>query len=141
MVHNALTKKAAWSPMGSTANINGRLIAQNMMGAKLNYNGVLGTAVCKLPGLNVGNGGAYARSIFAKSERVALQVIPVTAISTTLSTAPAPRTCIPLDKDEKILLVCNKGKRAYLLQNRMKYYGYTNTKVLEGGITFSEVKA
>ena len=57
MVHNALTKKAAWSPMGSTANINGRLIAQNMMGAKLNYNGVLGTAVCKLPGLNVGRTG------------------------------------------------------------------------------------
>ena len=42
--------------------------------------------------------------------------------------------------DEKILLVCNKGKRAYLLQNRMKFYGYTNTKVLEGGISFNEVE-
>ena len=40
-------------------------------------------------------------------------------------------------KDEKLLLVCNKGKRAYLLQNRMKFYGYTNTKVLEGGTTFT----
>lgn len=30
-----------------------------------------------------------------------------------------------------------EGKRAYLLQNRLKYYGYTNTKVLEGGTTFN----
>ncbi len=29
MVHNALTGKPAWSPMGSTANISGRIIAQN----------------------------------------------------------------------------------------------------------------
>ncbi len=57
MVHNALTGKAAWSPMGSTANISGRLIAQNMMGAGLSYRGALGTAVCKLPGLNVGRTG------------------------------------------------------------------------------------
>ena len=45
-----------------------------------------------------------------------------------------------LGLDENILLVCNKGKRAYLLQNRMKHYGYTNTKVLEGGITFNDVE-
>ena len=45
-----------------------------------------------------------------------------------------------LSPEEKILLVCNRGKRAYLLQNRMKYYGYQNTKVLEGGITFNGVE-
>ena len=45
-----------------------------------------------------------------------------------------------IDLDEKVLLVCNKGKRAYLLQNRMKYYGYTNTKVLEGGFAFTDVE-
>ena len=39
--------------------------------------------------------------------------------------------------DDKLLLVCAKGKRAYMLQNRLKYYGYTNTKVLEGGTTFN----
>ena len=44
-----------------------------------------------------------------------------------------------LKKEEKILIVCNKGKRAYLLQNRLKFYGYQNTKVLEGGITFNDV--
>ncbi len=42
-------------------------------------------------------------------------------------------------KDEKLLLVCAKGKRAYMLQNRLKYFGYTNTLVLEGGTTFNEV--
>ena len=41
-----------------------------------------------------------------------------------------------LGRDEKLLLVCSKGKRAYLVQNRLKAYGYTDTKVLEGGITF-----
>ncbi len=46
-----------------------------------------------------------------------------------------------LGKEEKLLLVCNKGKRAYLLQNRLKFYGYKNTKVLEGGITFNDVEA
>lgn len=45
-----------------------------------------------------------------------------------------------LDPEEKLLLVCNKGKRAYLLQNRLKYYGYKNTRVLEGGITFNDVE-
>ena len=39
--------------------------------------------------------------------------------------------------DDKLLLVCAKGKRAYLLQNKLKYYGYKNTKVLESGTTFN----
>lgn len=45
-----------------------------------------------------------------------------------------------IPKDEKILLVCAKGKRGYFLQNRLKHYGYTNTKVLEGGAFFNTVK-
>ncbi len=49
--------KPAWSPMGSTANINGRIIAQNIMGKELRYRGSPGTAVCQLPGLNVGRTG------------------------------------------------------------------------------------
>lgn len=43
-------------------------------------------------------------------------------------------------KDEKILLVCAKGKRGYFLQNRLKHFGYTNTRVLEGGEFFNTVK-
>lgn len=45
-----------------------------------------------------------------------------------------------LGKDEKLLLVCAKGKRAYLLQNRMKHYGYTNTRVLEGSSFFNVIR-
>ena len=45
-----------------------------------------------------------------------------------------------IGKDEKLLLVCARGKRGYFLQNRLKYYGYTNVKVLEGGVTFNQVK-
>ncbi|MCI9023407.1 MAG: FAD-dependent oxidoreductase [Dorea sp.] len=45
-----------------------------------------------------------------------------------------------IEKDVKLLLVCAKGKRGYFLQNRLKACGYTNTKVLEGGAFFNEVK-
>ena len=45
-----------------------------------------------------------------------------------------------IPKDEKLLLVCAKGKRGYFLQNRLKHFGYTNTKVLEGGAFFNTVK-
>jgi rhodanese-related sulfurtransferase len=43
-------------------------------------------------------------------------------------------------KNEKLLLVCTKGKRAYMLQKRLKHFGYTDTLVLEGGTTFNEVR-
>lgn len=49
----------------------------------------------------------------------------------------------PLDgiaKDEPLLLVCSRGKRAYFLQNRLKYFGYTDTVVLEGATFFNQVK-
>lgn len=257
MVHNALTGKAAWSPMGSTANISGRLIAQNIMGANLGYRGVLGTAVCKLPGMNVGRtglteaqaeaegfhpvsvitvvddkahyfpgAGTFVIKMIADRDSLKLlgvQVIGAGAVDKVvdiavtgimlkgtltdladmdLAYAPPFSTAIHpfehtlnvlmnkingkfetftpaeyaagaaegykvvdaclapsiegapyvelttvegpvdgLDPEEKILLVCNKGKRAYLLQNRLKFYGYKNTKVLEGGITFNDVEA
>lgn len=256
MVHNALTGKAAWSPMGSTANIAGRIIAQNMTGAGLSYRGALATAVCKLPGINVGRTGLTEEQASAEgfnpvsvitvvddkahyfpgagsfiikmiADRDSLRLLGVQVIGAgavdkvvdiavtgimlkgtltdladmDLAYAPPFSTAIHpfehtlnvlmnkingkfetftpvefasgaaegykivdaclvpsiagapyvdlttvegpvegLDPEEKILLVCNKGKRAYLLQNRMKYYGYKNTKVLEGGITFNEVE-
>lgn len=256
MVHNAITGKPAWSPMGSTANIAGRIIAQNMMGAKISYRGTLGTAVCKMPGINVGRTGLTevqakeegfdpvsvvtivdekahyypgagllaVKMIADKSTQrlLGIQVvgdgavdkivdIAVTGImlkgtltqlsdldfayAPPFSTAIHPfahtlnvlknkisgrfETFTPaeyaagaaedyrlvdvsiqpttegapyveltdvngpiegLDPEEKLLLVCNKGKRAYLLQNRMKFYGYKNTKALEGGNFFSDVE-
>ena len=256
MVHHALTEKPVWSPMGSTANIAGRLAARNIMGEGIKYHGVLGTAVCKLPGLNVGRTGfteAQAReegfhpvsvitvvddkahyyegastfTIKMIADRETLRLLGVQVIGSgavdkvvdiavtgimmkadltdladmdlayapPFSTAIHPfehtlnvllnkiegrfetmtpleyvegaaegykivDTCMKpsiegapyvdltevngqvegLDPEEKLLLVCNKGRKAYLLQNRLKFYGYKNTKVLEGGISFNDVE-
>lgn len=57
VVSNILTLKKAYSPMGSSANIEGRILAQNLNGKRLSYKGVLGTAVVKLPELNVARTG------------------------------------------------------------------------------------
>lgn len=251
MVHNLITGAPAWSPMGSTANIAGRSAAVNLAGGESEYHGVLGTAVCKLPGLNAGRTGmsmeqAAAAGIDAESvvcvlgdkahyypgsgefiikliaaredqRLLGIQVlgqgavdkmvdVAVTAITMKahladlanmdmayappFSTAihpfvaavqillnklsgrlvsmgpadfragkaegrriidvgPAPSlegapyldfTALPnglegIGKDEKLLLVCAKGKRAYLTQNRLRALGYTDTVVLEGGTT------
>lgn len=257
MVSNRQTGKPAWSPMGSTANIAGRILAENLGGREIAYPGVLGTGVAKLPGgLNTGRTGLTETAAKAEGYDVAavttvvddkahyypgagsfiikltadratrkllgLQVlgrgavdkvtdIAVTAISlgatvdqlasldfayappfstaihpfahsvnvlinkldgTLDSITPAEYAAgaaegwevidcaispslpekryldlttidgeVPgLGRDEKLLLVCTKGKRAYLTQNRLKFYGYTNTKVLEGGTTFTEIE-
>lgn len=255
MVRSAITGKPVWSPMGSTANINGRIIAQNIMGKELRYRGSLGTAVCQLPGLNVGRTGlteaqakaegfdpisvvtivddkahympgaaTFTMKLIADrtTQRIlGVQVagpgavdkivdITITAIqcgatldqldgadfayAPPFSTAIHPfahtlnvlknklsgafETFTPaefaqgLAKDyrivdaslkptiegapyvdlttvtgplkdfgpeEKILLICNKGKRAYLLQNRLKAFGYQHVKVLEGGNFFTDI--
>ncbi|MFY9176669.1 MAG: FAD-dependent oxidoreductase [Caldicoprobacterales bacterium] len=254
-VTNRLTNEPIWSPMGSTANIAGRIAAKNIAGSKTAYPGVLGTAVVKLPELNVGRTGLTetdakqagfdAESVVAvvddkahyypgasffivkmiahkeTKKLLGLQVlgkgavdkmvdIAVTAITMgatlydiqnmDLAYAPSFSTAIhpfthtvnillnkiegrfetitpaaylkgqakdykvidtsaspsidgahyvdltkvhkelpELAKDEKLLLVCTKGKRAYMLQNRLKHYGYTKTLVLEGGTTFNEI--
>ena len=257
MVRNRQTGKPAWSPMGSTANIAGRILAENLGGKSIEYPGVLGTGVAKLPGgLNTGRTGLTETAAKAegydvetvitvvddkahyypgagsfiikltadKATRKLLGVqvlgsgavdkitdIGVTAISLgatvdqlaamdfayapPFSTAIHPfahsvnvlmnkldgalesvtpaayadgaaEDCEMIDcalapslpgkkyldlttisgevpglsKDAKLLLVCAKGKRAYLTQNRLKFYGYTNTKVLEGGTTFTEIE-
>ena len=57
LVKNRLTGKAQYSPMGSSANLEGRTWAQNLNGENKTYPGVLGTGVVKLPGLNVGRTG------------------------------------------------------------------------------------
>ncbi len=43
--------------MGSSANHEGRICAQNISGKSKTYNGVLGTTVVKLPELNAGKTG------------------------------------------------------------------------------------
>lgn len=256
MVTNRITGAASWSPMGSTANITGRMAAKNIAGKDVTYHGAMGTAVCQLPELNAGKTGlseAQAKeagfdavSVIAVNDdkahympgagifiiklvadRASRRLLGVQALGKgavdkvvdicvaaiamkatidemadmDFAYAPPFSTAIhPLahtinvlmnkmdgtftsmtpaeyaqgkaegyrimdvslqpsiegapyvdltkiegevegfGKDEPILLVCAKGKRGYLTQNRMKYYGYTNTKVLEGGLTFNEVE-
>ena len=43
-------------------------------------------------------------------------------------------------KDAKLLLVCARGRKSYLVQNRMKAMGFTSTKSLEGGVNLNDVK-
>ncbi|MDE7245331.1 MAG: FAD-dependent oxidoreductase [Oscillospiraceae bacterium] len=257
MVRNRQTGKPAWSPMGSTANIAGRALAQSIAGKEVSYPGVLGTGVAKLPGgLNVGRTGltetaAKAEGIDVETvvavvddkahyypgagsftvkmiaERASRKLAGVQVLGTgavdkmtdigvvaismgatvdqlaamDFAYAPPFSTAIHpfahcanilmnkldgqmdsvtpaayaagaaddceiidcalapslegkkyldlttisgevegLSKDAKLLLVCAKGKRAYLTQNRLKYYGYTNTKILEGGTAFTEIE-
>lgn len=256
-VINKIIKIPQWSPMGSSANIEGRLTAKNILGKNKPYGGVLGTSVCKLPNLNTGrtgltevaareagynpisvisvvddkahyypDSGNFIVKMIADEKTkklLGLQVlgggqvdkmidIAVTAISLNasiddlenldfayappFSTAIHPfahtlnilqnkingefETLTPVEfkegkaegykiidasisptlknapyidltkvegilpeynTEEQLLLVCAKGKRAYMLQNRLKFYGYKNTKVLEGGLTFNDIDA
>ena len=43
-------------------------------------------------------------------------------------------------REEKLLLVCARGKRGYLTQNKLRALGFTNTRVLEGGSTFNTIR-
>ena len=43
-------------------------------------------------------------------------------------------------KEEKILFVCAKGKRGYLMQNKLRALGYTNIRVLEGGAAVNVIR-
>ena len=256
MVTNRITGKRQWSPMGSSANMEGRTLAQVLAGAQKTYPGVLGTGVVKLPGLNVGRTGlteaqageagydvetvlvptddkahyypdaaffitkliadratrkllgvqvlgpsevdkmvdiavmginmgavledfenadfAYAPPFstaihpFVQAVYVLMNKLDGSFVSMTPAEYAAgkaegyrvvdvlPEPAIRgaffvnlakvngeiegLDKKEKILIVCARGKRAYFLQNRMRYYGYENTVVLEGATFFNDVK-
>ena len=256
MVTNRITGARQWSPMGSSANMEGRTLAQVLTGAQKTYPGVLGTGVVKLPGLNIGRTGlteeqareagydvvtvlaptddkahyypdaayfitkliadrttrkllgvqvfgpgavdkmvdiavmginmgatlddfenadfAYAppfstaihpfvQAVYVLMNKIDGKLVSMTPAEYAAGKAegyrvvdvqpePAIRGAFyvnlaqvngeieGLGKDEKLLLVCAKGKRAYFLQNRMRYYGYKNTVVLEGATFFNDVK-
>lgn len=257
VVHNRLTGARQWSPMGSSANLEGRTLAQIIAGADKHYAGVLGTGIVALPGLNCGRTGlseAAAREagydvitavsvaddkpsyypgasflitkmIADRNTHMVLGVqcigggagvdkvvdIGVMAISMkaklediengdfayappfstaihpfvlaayvlmnklngdmvsmtpaeylagkaegyrVIDASPVPSihgaTVVdyttmtgPIEgigTDEKLLLVCARGKRAYLTQNKMRAFGYNNTVVLEGSTFVNEVR-
>lgn len=256
LVKNRITGQSKWSPMGSSANLEGRTLAQYLSGKDKSFPGVLGTGIVKLPGINVGRTGltekqaieagynvvtalavtddkahyypdssyfvtkliadrdthmllgaqvlgpgnvdkmidiavtglnlkakleefenadyAYAPPFstaihpFVQAVYILLNKLDGTLVSITpaefldgkaddyriidVSKSPA----IPgayfvnltevngelpgIDKNEKLLLVCTRGKRGYLLQNRLRHFGYVNTAVLEGATFFNDVK-
>ncbi len=256
MVTNRITGKPQWSPMGSSANLEGRTLAQVLTGTKKEYPGVLGTGIVKLPNLNIGRTGlteeqaknagydvvtvvaptddkahyypdagffitkliadreshkllgvqvlgngavdkmvdiavmginmgavledfenadfAYAPPFstaihpFVQAVYILLNKINGNLVSMTpaeyaggkakdykvvdVGLTPSIRGAVyvnlsqvngeieGLDKEEKLLLVCAKGKRGYFLQNRLRSYGYKNTVVLEGAQFFNDVK-
>ena len=256
MVTNRITGRRQWSPMGSSANLEGRTLAQILTGQDKTYPGVLGTGVVKLPGLNCGRTGLtelqakeagydvvtalavtddkahyypdaaffitkliadrrthkllgvqvfgpgavdkmvdiavmainmgavledFENSDFAYAPPFSTAIHPLvqavyillnklngTLVSMTpaeyaagaaegyrvIDAAPAPSIRgatfvdpasvngeIPgIGKEEKLLLVCVRGKRAYFLQNRLRYFGYKDTVVLEGATFFNEVR-
>lgn len=256
VVTNRLTGKRQWSPMGSSANLEGRTLAQILTGSEKAYPGVLGTGVVKLPELNCGRTGlcedqakaagyhvitalavtddkahyypdasffitkliadqdthrllgvqvlgagnvdkmidiavtglnmgavledfenadyAYAppfstaihpfvQAVYILLNKISGELVSMTPREymegkadgyTVIDANPAPAvrgarhvelTAVNgpikgISRDEKLLLVCKRGKRAYFLQNRLKYYGYENTVVLEGATTVNDVR-
>lgn len=72
-----------------------------------------------------------------------LDVQPAPAIpgATWVDLAKVTGPLAGIGTDEKLLLVCAKGKRGYFLQNRLKRFGYTATRVLEGGAFVNVVRA
>ncbi len=59
---NIVNGKPAYTPMGSTANKHGRIIADNICGIDSKFNGISGTAICKLFNCNVGRTGLTERA-------------------------------------------------------------------------------
>ncbi len=256
MVKNRITGQPQWSPMGSSANLEGRTLAQILGGSKRRYPGVLGTGVVKLPGLNIGRTGLTEAGAVAAGYDVITVVVPTddkahyypdasffitkliadrashkllgvqvmgpgavdkmidigvmginmgaaledfengdfayappfsTAIHPfvqavyvlmnklegrlvsmtpaqyasgaakdykVIDVAPSPsirgavyvnlaQVTGPIEGlglNEKLLLVCARGKRGYFLQRRLRSFGYTNTVVLEGAAFMNDVK-
>lgn len=256
MIHHRMTKARHYSPMGSSANLEGRTLAQILNGKEKSYPGGLGTSILHLPELNCGRTGlsekeavkngydvitslvitndkahyypdsslfftkmiadktthkllgvqaigsgnvdkmidiavtglnmnasledfenadyAYAPPFstaihpFVQTVYVLLNKIEGTMRSMTpqeyldgkandyqvldVSSTPSIRGARYIDlatfdgnlpeyeKDAKLLLVCNRGRRAYLAQRRMMQAGYTNTLVLEGSTLFNDVR-
>ena len=63
---NRLTGDVIYTPMGSTANKQGRIIADNICGRNTSYPGVLGTAICKVFDLTIARTGLTEAQIKEK---------------------------------------------------------------------------
>ena len=252
-VKNILSGKPVWSPMGSSANKEGRCLAKTLAGKKTEFNGVLGTGIVNLLNINAARTGLTEKEALNLGYNVESVLVPIddkahyypgskmiiiklisdkdnkkvlgaqvfgegnvdkhidvisTAITFNatindlqnldLAYAPPFSTAIHpvghaanvllnkidgdvktlryeeflenqesykladvnktpqlegvtyidltqlngkldgFELDDKILLVCARGKRAYLAYNRMKHFGYKDVQVLEGGLALNK---
>lgn len=252
-VKNIITNKVTWSPMGSSANKEGRCVARTIAGKESKFKGVLGTSIVKLLDINAARTGLTEEEAISLGYNTESVIVPLddkahyypgagllfiklvadidsekilgaqvfgkgsvdkqidivaTAIhfggklsdlqDLDLAYAPPFSTAISplghaanvllnkitegvkivrfedfienkdsykivdvnkvptlenalyldlssidgkienLNYDDKILLVCARGKRAYLTYNRMKYYGYKDVNILEGGLSLNK---
>ncbi len=168
-VSNAITKESTWSPMGSSANIEGRIAARNIVDIAVTAI-TMKAALEDIENMDLAYAPPFSTAIhpFSHTVNVLLNKISgafntitptdymsgmaegYTLIDASITPSITGATYMDLTKvtdkvpdyslDDKLLLVCTKGKRAYLLQNRLKHFGYKNTLVLEGGSTFNSIK-
>ncbi|NPV92320.1 MAG: FAD-dependent oxidoreductase [Firmicutes bacterium] len=71
--YSRITGRPVYLPLGSTANKMGRIAGQNMTGEQEEYKGVLGTSICKVFDLTVGQTGmteSQAKKLGVKVETV-----------------------------------------------------------------------
>ncbi|WP_122638455.1 FAD-dependent oxidoreductase [Romboutsia sp. Marseille-P6047] len=252
-VKNIITNESTWSPMGSSANKEGRCVARTIVGKESRFKGVLGTSIVKILDISAARTGLTEKDAIALGHNVESVIVPlddkahyypgagllfikliadknteqvlgaqvfgkgsvdkqIDTIATAihfkakvsdlqdldLAYAPPFSTAISpvghvanvllnkiyesvniikfedfienqdsykvvdvnkapsiedamyvnltdidgkvdgLEYDDKILLVCQRGKRAYLTYNRMEYYGYKNLSILEGGLSLNK---
>ncbi len=101
---NLVTGKPCFIPLGSTANKQGRVAANNLCGKKDMFPGVLGSTVCKLFGLNIARTGLGEQ----QAKESGYDVITV------LSPAPDKAHFYPEAKTIMLKLVIDKNTRRLL---------------------------
>ena len=101
---NLITGQPCFIPLGSTANKQGRVAANNLCGFKDVFPGVLGSTVCKLFNLNIGRTGLGEE----QAKRAGFDVITV------LSPAPDKAHFYPEAKVIMLKMVVDKKTRRLL---------------------------
>ncbi len=102
--HHLVTGQKSWNPLGSTANMHGRVIADNITGLEAKFPGVLGTGIMKTLGTNVG----YTGITETRAEELGYETV------TGINTGNDKSHFIPGGKDLAIKIVADKKSRKVL---------------------------
>ena len=71
---NIITDRKVFVPLASTANKQGRVVADNIAGKKATFKGILGTAVLEMAGINIGRTGLSEQQAIAAGYEIATAV-------------------------------------------------------------------